>query len=482
MMKNFIVSVLLAMSLVSLAQAEPYLYSLKGIYTHPISSKSSLAQQYFDQGMIFYYGYNFEESARSFQEAAKLDPNCAICYWGIALASRGIIQNLLDQQVLAANALKAQQLMTSASPQEQAYIQAMANSYVRNSISFRELDGAFAKEMKEVTKQYPKDADAAALYANAYMNSSDDLMSVKQAIKDALALDPKHPGSNHYYIHLLDMTLQPEEGVTSANHLEHLIPFAGHLLHMPAHIYYKLGKYQEATLATKRAMQADEDLFAKGGLKSNYFAGFYLHNYLFQIASLIMEGKEKEALQVSQKLNDIIESGKPTLSLYSKNAVAVQRLLILQRFGDWDQILKEPNPGTPVGNGMWHFSRTLAYLDHNDLSQAKSEASKIQDQQVDKSENSLNDLLKIMFLEAQSAIAEKEGNQDQMRSNYQEAMKLEEQIAYYEPPLWIYSAREALGFALLRAGNRTEATQLFQEDLKKHPNKIWSRKGLKQSQ
>lgn len=480
---SFIASLVTFVPPLSSEEAKPYLFSLNGIYTHPISSKQPLVQQYFDQGMVFYYGYNFDEAVRAFQAAAIIDPQCAICYWGIAAASRGNIEWIHDKRIPQAveNAKRAEQLMSSATPQEQAYIQALVNSYTPNIQSLKDWDQAFATEMKKVYGMYPDDIDAAALYANANMNVSDDYEGVKKTFQELLKKAPKHPGLNHYHIHALDATSEPQEGLTSAKTLETLIPFAGHLLHMPAHIYYKTGQFHEATLATERAIKADEDLFAKGGHKGDYFSGLYLHNYQFLIASLMMEGKEKEALQVVQKLNDIIEKGKPTPSLYVKNALAVQKLIVLHRFGNWEQILEEPNPGTPVGNGMWHFTRSLAYLSQNDLAKAKSEASAIQEEQVDKSEDSLNVLLKVMHLHAQAAFEEKEGNQQKMIQDYQEAMELEKQIAYFEPPLWFVSAREALGFALLRAGKRTEAKRLFQEDLKMHPNKSWSLTGLKQS-
>ncbi len=470
-MRTFITCLLLAAGSISTAQAEPYLFSTEGIYTHPITTKSPTAQQYFDQGMIFYYGYNFEEAARSFQEAAKIDPDCAMCYWGIALASRSTVNQLQEQNILQNNARKAEQLMSKATPQEQAYIKVLVNSYPPNSHSFNDLDRTFMAGMKDVSKQYPQDADAAALYSYILLNNSDDMVSVKRSIKDALAIDPKHPGANHYLIHALDATSEPNEGVASAKTLETLIPFAGHLLHMPANIYFKLGKYSEATEATTRAMKADEDLFAKGGVKGIYFS-----------ASLTMEGKENEALQVLQRLNEIIEQGKPTPSIYMDNALSIQRLLILQRYEEWDQILKMPKPETPLGNGMWHYTRALAYLAQNDLPKAKAEASEIQNEQVDKSEDSLNTLMQVMSLRAQAAIDEKEGNTAQMLSNYQKAMKLEDEITrYFEPPLWFTSARESLGYALLSAGKRQEASKQFQDDLKLHPNKIWSMKGLEES-
>lgn len=483
-MNKLIAYLLLTWGLLSAEESQPYLYSLKGTYTHPIHSKSPLAQQYFDQGMVFFYGYNFDEAARSFQAAANLDPDCAICYWGIAIASRGNLETIEAPRIPRAmeSARKAQELMGNASPQEKAYIQALVNSYLPNSHSLKDLDLAFAREMKEVAKQYPKDADAASLYAGTFINISKDPQKVIEVLKAALVLDPNHPGSNHYYIHALDAASQHKDGVNSAKVLETLIPFAGHLLHMPAHIYFNLGRYHDATLANQRATQADEELFANGGIKSYYYSSFYLHSYQFLIASLIMEGKEKEALQVAEKLGSILKTTDAEPSLYMQNALAAQRLIILQRFDDWQPILKEPNPGTPLGNGMWHFSRSLAFLAQNDLTQAKSEASAIESEKVDPSEETLNALLKILSLHAQAAIQEKEGDLVQMRQSYQEAMKLEEQVAYMEPPLWLNSSREALGMALLRAGNRKEAAKLFQEDLKMHPNKIWSLNGLKQSQ
>lgn len=463
---------------------KPYLFSLKGIYTHPISTKSPVAQQYFDQGMVFYFGYNYEEAARSFAEAAALDPTCAICFWGIALSSRGIIASLSDPRISFAleNTRKAQQLMAGATPQEQAYITALANSYLPHGNSLQDMDKAFTQEMKQVSERYPNDPDAATLYGKFALDITppNQLEGVKKVFQAVIKNDPNHPGANHYYIHAVESSLSnPAEGLDSAKRLEHLVPFAGHLLHMPAHIYLKTGQFHEATLANERALQADEDLFAKGGVKGDYYSSFYLHNFQFLIASLVMEGKKNEALQVARKLGAIIDQGKLVPSPYMINVLSAQRLLILQRFDDWKQILNEPLPGTPFGNGMWHYSRTLAFLAQNDLGQAKAEASAILNERADPSNEPLNVLLKVVALNAGAAIAERVGNIKEMIGDYQEAIKLEDQIPYFEPPVWFISSREAFGHAMLRAGKRKEAENLFQEDLKYHPKKIWSLKGMR---
>lgn len=482
---NLLISIAFAVSLFAeIEHSRPFLFDTKNIYTHPIHSQSTLAQDYFDQGMIFFYGFNYDEAVRSFEEAIKQDPNCAICYWGKALALRGNTRSLNDPHFSLAieSAQKAEKLISNATPQEQAYIRALANNYGSNKTSLRDLDEAFMSEMKKVSKQYPEDLDAAILYAKMKMDltSDDEWESVKKILLEVLVQEPNHPGANHYYIHIIESSSHPEDGLAIAERLEHLVPFAGHLVHMPAHIYFKIGRYHDASVVNARAIKADEDLFAKGGIKVNYFSSYYLHNYQFLIASLVMEGKNNEALEISQKIADILAKDKPQLSLYMENALSAQRVLILQRFDAWDQILKEPKPGSPFGDGFWHFSRFLAYLNKNDLDKAKKEVAVIQEEQVEE-EASLNILLQVMFLNAQAAIEEKEGNQTKMLEDYQKAIKLEDQLPVFDPPLWFMSSREALGFALLRAGKPQEAKKMFQEDLKRHPEKPWSLDGLKQA-
>jgi tetratricopeptide (TPR) repeat protein len=372
--------------------------------------------------------------------------------------------------------------MAGATPREKAYIAAMVDSYMSERGTPLDRDRMFAKEMKKVSEQYPDDLDAATISANFEFTTTppNQLEGVKQVFRQVLEKDPKHPGANHYLIHLIENTSSdPKEALASAKTLEHLIPFAGHLLHMPGHIYYILGRYADTEAVNKRAIQADEEFFAKGGFRGDYFAGYYLHNYQFLIAALVMEGKEQEALQVAQRLNAIIETSRPRLSIYMTNELSAQRLLILYRFERWDQILKEPMPGTPLGNGIWHFSRSMAYLAFNDLNQAKVEASAIQNEQVDRSEDSLNTFLKILFLNARAAIEEREGNREKMFTDYHEAIQLEDPLFNIGPPVWFNSSREALAYAYLRAGNRVEAEKLFRKDLEKHPNKSWSLKGLR---
>lgn len=470
---------------------KPFLFSLNGIYNHPISSKSPLAQAYFNQGMIFFYGYNYEESARSFQEAANLDPNCAICYWGRALALRGL-ENDGPSSLEIEGIHKAKSLMEHATAHEQSYINALANSYLSNRDSPKSLNQTFMNEMKKVSEQYPDDLDALTLYAKAEMDAKpvSEWDGAQKKLVNVLAKDPNHPGANHYYIHAVESS-HPEDGLASAKKLEYLVPFAGHLLHMPAHIHYKMGDYHKATIANEKAIKADEDLFEKGGIKGLYFSSYYFHNLQFLIASLVMEGKRQEALQAAQKITDILKNEKPALSPYMENALSVQTLLILQRFNletiidrgfqqsfnlerakdSWDQILREPKPGTQLGNGMWHYARSLVYLAKNDLEKAKIEAAAIPEERME--EKDLNMLLRIVFLNARAAIEEQEGNQAKMLQDYEEAITLENTITHFEPPLWFISSKEALGFAYLRMGRPTEAKKMFQEDLKRYPNKPW---------
>lgn len=457
--------------------ADAPLFYKEGAYSFPISTQVPLAQKYFDQGMLFFYGFNFDEAARSFQEATRLDPSCAICYWGKALALRGNAVSHQDPRIPLAlkSARFAQELLQHASPKEQAYIRALANSYLQDQ-SLKGLDAAFSVEMNQLSQQYPEDLDAKTLAAHSKMKGISGEKEVLKELDEVLAKDPNHPGALHYQIHLIESTNTPiVEGLSSAKKLETLVPFAGHLLHMPAHVYFKMGRYHDATLANQRAIKADDDLFAQGGIKGRYFAGYYMHNNQFLIASLVMEGKENEALEVAKNALLAIEKEQPTLTPYMENAMQAQVLLILQRFSNWDQILKEPEPKPPFAQGMWHFSRSFAYLAKDNLEQAKKEASLIQNAQVeDPEEKWMNSLLKVAYLNALAAIYEKEGNQEKAFAAYEAAIQLEDTFENADPPVWFLSSRELYGHALMRANKPEEAQKQFKKDSSLHPNKIWS--------
>jgi tetratricopeptide (TPR) repeat protein len=459
------------------------LFKTEGIYTHPISSKIPLAQKYFDQGMIFFYGFNYDEAARSFQEAANIDPTCAICYWGKALALRGNVTSLQDPRIpLAMKSIEqAQRLLSNATPQEQAYIKAIANSYLSNQNSLSALDQAFKFEMANLSKQYPEDLDAKTLSARAKMQGIQGGKDVLMELNEVLEKDPNHVGALHYHIHVVESNPPIEKGLPSAKKLETLVPYAGHLIHMSAHIYFNLGLFRESSEVNKKAIQADEDLFAKGGIKGKYLAGYYLHNIQFLIASLVMEGKKNEALEAAQKALKVMEEERPVVTTYTDIALRAQKVLILQRFNDWDQILKEPTVESSFGDGMLHFSKSLAYLAKNNIAQAKQEANLIQKEPVPLEEDWMNNLLKVAYLNAQAAISEKEGNLAETFSTYQKAIQLEDSLVNSDPPVWFMSSREAYGNALLRANRPKEAAEMFREDLKKHPHKMWSEEGLKKA-
>src|SRR5215213_2301628 len=327
-----------------------------GNHRHTITTRVPLAQRYFDEGLNLMYGFNHAEAIRSFRDAASLDPACAMCYWGIAMAlGPNINARMADAAVPEAYAALQQALARapSASAAEQAYIQALTARYAPEPVANRApLDRAYADAMREVVRRFPDDLDAATFLAEALMDlrpwgywtrtgePTQYTAEIVATLESVLARNPSHPGANHLYIHAVEASRTPERAVPAAERLENLAPGAGHLVHMPAHIYWRVGRYQDALRVNQAAIQTDESYFRGRGVAdltthTTYVYGYYPHNIEFVFASAQMSGQSALALEMARKLADSlpqIENVQPT-PLYA-----------LVRFGRWDAILQEPRP------------------------------------------------------------------------------------------------------------------------------------------
>ncbi|MCG3775214.1 MAG: hypothetical protein JW395_2044 [Nitrospira sp.] len=499
------------LAMVSLAEAAPAdqtdappLFDNLGSLHHPITTTSEQAQRYFDQGLRLVYAFNHEEAIRSFEAAAQLDPQAAMPYWGIALALGPNINSVMekkDERRAIEMAQKARRLADHATPVEQAYIEALVARYVgRKGVKRKGLDEAYAKAMRSVAQRFPEDGDAATLFAEALMDlrpwdfwkpdgrpqpGTDEIVNTLEAV---LAKNPDHPGACHFYLHAVEASLQPERALPCADRLPGLMPGAGHLVHMPAHIYMRVGKYHEAVEGNRQAAHVDEQYFASQHPTGEYADGYYRHNLHFLWASLAMEGRNVEAMKVARDVAATItveEAGKDR----SKELYLPTPIFSMIRFGRWEELLKEPVPpkGLRLMDGMWRLGRGLALVATGRLPGAEGEqvvlAGLTKQIRRDRTteEKTQRALLKIAEQILSGEIAARRQRYDDAIRLFEEAIKMEAALPYSEPPLWPLYVRHHLGAVLLLADRPSEAEAVYHADLLRHPDNGWALTGLIQS-
>jgi tetratricopeptide (TPR) repeat protein len=481
-----------------------------GNHHHPVSTKNPLAQRYFDQGLILTYGFNHAEAIRSFQHAVKLDPEFAMGYWGIALALGPNINAPMSNEAVPQAWQALQQAIAfskNVSQKEQAYIQALAKRYAAKPVADRTpLDKAYADAMRQVSQRYPNDPDAATLFAEALMDLSPWNFWTKDGqpttytneivatLESVLKRNPNHPGANHYYIHAVEASYTPERALPSAQRLEKLVPGAGHLVHMPSHVYWRVGRYHDAVRINENAIRADESHIVGGTRDQNahsfYALAYYPHNIHFLFAAAQMQGRSELALEAARKLvakiPDQAYGDIPALEDFKP-----MPLFALVRFGKWQEVLQEPQPPSKLqyATGMWHWARGLAYVRLGQLNQAIAESeqlSKIAQTDAMKqltlaSFPKASTLLTLASHVLAGELAGARGQTDAAIAQLQEAVDIQDSLSYIEPPSWYYPVRQNLGAALLKAGRAKEAEAVYREDLRQYPNNGWSLFGLAQS-
>lgn len=493
------------------ARAGAPLFDGMGDHHHPITTSDPDAQRYFDQGLIIDFAFNHAESMRSFRAAQKLDPDCAMCYWGEALAlgpninvtSNGKAIMSDEDRITAYAAIQnAVARKDEASERERDYIDAMATRYNGDPSTPREpLDEAYANAMRELYKKYPDDDDAASLFAESLMNTmpwdywvdaenpKPRTVEVIDALETVLARNPKHPMAIHLYIHAVEASSRPERAEPHADTLTSLVPGAGHLVHMPSHIFWRVGRYHDASEANVRAADVDEAYIAQCNAQGFYPALYYPHNIHFLWAASSMEGRSAVAIDAARRVaaNVRLEMVRQYPAVEFFKTIP---LLALAQFGKWDELLAEPAPPEELefSNGMWHYVRATAYARKGDLDAARAEHEKLQPLlaaddvlYLDGVDYPASTLLRIADELVQGEIAMAEDEPDNAIGHFETAVATQDTLPYTEPPFWYYPTRHSLGKALLAAGQPDEAEAVYRRDLEDYPHNGWAMFGLVQA-
>jgi tetratricopeptide (TPR) repeat protein len=474
------------------------LYTNLGSHHKPISTRVPATQQYFDQGLRFVYGFNHAEAIRSFTRAVELDPSCAMCYWGIALAYGPHVNAPMDSAsgvAAYAAAQKALALKSQTTAPERAYIEAVAQRYEEVPGTDRaRLDTLYSRAMEQLAKTYPDDLDAATLYAESLMDlrpwnywkpDGTPYPGTKEIVRQlerVISRNPNHPGACHYYIHAVE-AVNPKAAVPCAERLARLMPGEGHMVHMPAHIYIRVGRWNDAVLANQHAIHNDEAFIEGQHPMGVYPLAYYPHNIHFLAFASTMAGRSAQALQASNTL-----TSKVNLDAARQVGLLQEMLpyhvLTLTTFGKWDEVLAEPLPPADIrfSYAMANYARGVAYAAKGQWAEAQAALDTVTAINAATPEGADGKTaLSIAVQSLSGEIATRRGDFDAGTTYFREAAKIEDAGLYFEPPKWYYPIRHSLGAALLKAGQHAEAEKVYREDLRRFPENGWSLFGLAQA-
>jgi tetratricopeptide (TPR) repeat protein len=481
------------------------LYTDLGNYHFAVTTKTKTAQAYFDQGLRLVYAFNHAEAIRAFTQATKLDPGCAMCYWGIALAYGPHVNAGMDSAagVAAWAALQqAQKNATKVTVRERAYIAALANRYAAVPPADRApLDSAYAHAMAKVVAQYPTDLDAATLYAESLMDLSPwnywnrdgtprpDTPTIVAQLERVIAKNPNHPGACHYYIHAVEATA-PEKAVPCAERLAALMPGAGHMVHMPGHIYIRVGRYNDAIMANEHAVHTDEMyLMEEKPAPGVYSIGYVPHNYHFLAFAATMAGRSQEALEAAKKTSATTQYEVARQIPIAEIYVPYQ-FLTMVTFAKWDDILALPIPPSDLSYSyaLAQYARGVAYAATAKWPEAQASLdSVVQARATMKPDyatagwSTPATVVAIAEHSLRGEIALRKGDAAEAVTHFQAAADAEDGLLYIEPPDWYYPVRHSLGLALLKANQPDKAEAVYLQDLKRFPNNGWALFGLAQA-
>lgn len=477
-----------------------------GDYRREVTASTAAGRTYFAQGLILIYGFNHAEALRSFQEMARAEPANGMAWWGQALALAPNINDSAigpDREKQGYEAIRrALENSAGLSPVERGLVEALSARFTANpSADRQQLNQAYAAAMAKLHERFPQDPDVAALYADAVMNTMPwdywgkdgkpraGIPQAVAALESAIRISPDHPGAHHLLIHAVEASPDPDRAVPSAEKLGSLVPGAGHLVHMPSHIFMRVGRYAEATAANYKAIAADEDYISQCRAQGIYPAAYYPHNIHFLSATLAMEGRSREAMEASRKVAgahthaDLAEPG-----FGFPHLLRAIPLFSMVRFGQWDQILAAPAPGEDSSflRVVHHWSRGYALLGKGDAAAAAGELKKLREAARDPALSGLkifdlNDLAKLASIGEHmlaGEIAARQNRTSEAIALMKKAVEIEDSLLYSEPPDWPVPPRQFLGAILLEAGRAQEAEAVYRADLARHRDNGWSLKGL----
>ncbi len=482
------------------------LFNDLGSFHRDITTDSDLAARYFDQGLVLAYGFNHAEALRSFREASSQDPSCALCAWGEAYVLGPNINKAMDPADAPAAYEAAQRAVAkarNASPVEQGLIGAMAQRYAPTApLDRAPLDEAYANAMRDVAAQFPDDPDVQTLFAEALMDTmpwdywvdpetpKPATREVLAALESVIASDPEHPGALHLYIHAVEPSHEPEKAEVAADRLGPLAPGAGHLVHMPSHIYLRVGRYADASLANEKASAADESYITQCRAQGFYPAAYYPHNIHFLYASAAFEGRSQVSIDAARKLSSNMTPEIVAEVPISEEFVPME-IYALARFGRWQEILElsAPRAEWRYARGVWHYGRGMAAAATGDVNLANAELSVLRAvasepalaELVFASGSTPAQLLDIAQHVLAARVAGVNGDWNAAVGLLREAVMQQDALPYTEPPPWYFPNREALGYALLRAGKPAEAEKVYRAQLDYTPRNGWSLRGLAES-
>jgi tetratricopeptide (TPR) repeat protein len=474
-----------------------------GKHTFQVTTQSEQAQRFINQGLNLTYGFNHAEAGRAFAEAARLDPNAAMAHWGQALVLGPNINAPMapeEEPKALTHLRKAQSLKSKVSQRERDYIDALALRFTGKPEDRAAADQAYAGAMRILQETYPDDLDAATLYAEAVMDLRpwnywtkdgrpyDQTHEIIKALERVLAKNPDHPGALHYWIHLWEASNTPEKAEAAADRLLPLAPAAGHLVHMPGHIYQRVGRYSDAMKANQMAILADEDYITQCKAQGLYPLGYYPHNVHFLWFAATMAGQSKIAIDSANKTAQAI----PVSAV--KEVPILQSFMLtpdyaLVRFGRWDDILNAPAPrvDTMFTRGVRHYARGMAFIRKKDFGAAGKEIEalrkiandpKLIETPSSMSMNLADSVLRVGVTVLDGELAAARGNYDAAIAHLDKAVRYHDNLIYTEPDDWHQPVRHVLGAVLLDAGRPAEAEAVYWDDLRRNPKNGWSLFGL----
>jgi tetratricopeptide (TPR) repeat protein len=487
------------------AKAKPPLFEGLGKYRRKVTTSSPEAQQYFDQGLAFLQAFNHDEAIRSFAAAGRLDPNCAMAWWGVAFANGPHINNPAVPEARAKAAWealgKAQRAAANATAVERALIAALVKRYANPQPDDRKpLDLAFAEAMRKVWQQFPGDSDVGAFFAESMMDlrpwdlwtadghAQPGTAEVVATLEKVLKQSPDHPLALHLYIHAVEASANPGRAADEADRLRDLMPGLGHMVHMPSHIDVRLGKWSLAAVANDKAIAADKS-YRELSPDQGFYRVYMAHNQHMLAFAAMMRGQSKRSIDAINAM----ASGIPADWIKENAAIAdgftAMPVEVLVRFGKWDEVLASPEPAEylPIARGLWHCARGIAFAAKKNIASAKAEQEKFAEaaalisEEAFFSNNKGRDLMHVAQHLLAGEILYRDGKTDQGLAELRQAVAAEDLLRYAEPPDWLIPTRHALGATLLDAGRAAEAEKVYRADLEKLPENGWSLYGLAKS-